>query len=62
MQAIAVGDDDIARVNETLCIGCGVCKPTCSTGAIALEQREKVEPPPDLETFFMTRYKAEVTD
>jgi Pyruvate/2-oxoacid:ferredoxin oxidoreductase delta subunit len=62
MQAIAIGDDDIAEVAKELCIGCGVCTPTCSTGAVDLLQREKVEPPPDLETFFMTRYKAEVTD
>jgi len=61
MQAIAIGDDGVAEVTEEVCIGCGVCTPTCDTGAVALVQREKVEPPPDLETFFVTRYKAEKT-
>jgi electron transport complex protein RnfB len=61
MQAIAVGDDGVAEVKEEICIGCGVCTPTCETEAVGLVQREKVEPPPDLEKFLTARYKAEKT-
>ena len=59
MQAIAVGDEGVAEVNEELCIGCGVCTLTCDTEAVDLIQREAAEPPPDLEKFLTARYKAE---
>jgi ferredoxin len=29
----------VARVDADRCLGCGVCVPTCRTGALALEQR-----------------------
>jgi Pyruvate/2-oxoacid:ferredoxin oxidoreductase delta subunit len=61
MQAIAVGDEGVAEVREELCIGCGVCTPTCASEAVDLVERKTAAPPPDLETFFTTRYKAEKT-
>jgi translation initiation factor RLI1 len=61
MEAIAVKNDDVAQVNEALCIGCGVCIPTCDAEAVALMQRGEINPPPDLEKFFTARYKAEET-
>ena len=59
MQSIAVGDDGIDEVAEEVCIGCGVCTPTCETEAVSLVLRGEVNPPPDLEKFFAARYKAE---
>jgi len=31
----------VARVDEERCLGCGVCVPTCRTGALALRERGK---------------------
>jgi Na+-translocating ferredoxin:NAD+ oxidoreductase subunit B len=62
MEAIAVGDEGVAEVKEEFCIGCGVCNPTCDAGAVDLVERKAASPPPDLERFFKTRYKAEVCD
>jgi Fe-S-cluster-containing hydrogenase component 2 len=61
MGAIAVGDEDIAVVNEKICIGCGVCTPTCDLGAVELTLRAGAKPPPDLSEFLTVRYKEELT-
>jgi ferredoxin len=45
--------DSIARVNESKCIGCGVCVHHCPENAIELlriENREVFVPPPRIET------------
>jgi len=47
---------DKAGVNPDLCIGCGVCTPTCPTGAVSLELRGTVTPPPGIAEFFTKRY------
>jgi len=57
MEAIAVGDEDMAVVNEGLCIGCGVCTPTCAAEAVDLTSRGEVKPPPEISEFLTTRYK-----
>ena len=57
MEAITVGDEDMAVVNEGLCIGCGVCTPTCSTEAVDLIQRRDIKPPPEISEFLAARYK-----
>jgi translation initiation factor RLI1 len=57
MEAIAVNDGKVAEVNEGICIGCGVCKPTCSAEAVALVQRQEVTSPPELTEFLTARYK-----
>ena len=57
MEAITVGDEDVAVVNEGLCIGCGVCTATCTTEAVDLIQRREVEPPPEISEFLAARYK-----
>jgi NAD-dependent dihydropyrimidine dehydrogenase PreA subunit len=59
MEAVTVGDDDVARVNGERCIGCGVCTPSCSTGAVALIQRQEIKPPPELSEFLAARFKAQ---
>jgi len=59
MEAVAVGEEDVAEVNEDLCIGCGVCTPTCPSEAVRLIQRKEINPPPDLNTFFTARFKAQ---
>jgi MinD superfamily P-loop ATPase len=58
MEAIAVGDDDVSEVDQVLCIGCGVCTPTCNEEAVDLVQREKPNPPPSIPDFVAARYKA----
>ena len=35
-QAIALGDEGIAAVNQALCKGCGVCVSSCRSGALDL--------------------------
>jgi NAD-dependent dihydropyrimidine dehydrogenase PreA subunit len=57
MGAIAVGDEDIAVVDEKICIGCGVCTPTCEPEAVELALRAEAKPPPDLTEFLTARYK-----
>ncbi len=36
MNAVTMGDDNIARINLDRCIGCGLCVPTCPADAIRL--------------------------
>jgi ferredoxin len=55
--AITLGDT--AVVDETICIGCGVCTPTCGgEGAITLSVREEVVPPPEIPAFLGARLKS----
>jgi len=37
MEAIAIGEDDVAAINLDRCIGCGLCVTTCPTEALRLE-------------------------
>ncbi|GAJ16365.1 unnamed protein product, partial [marine sediment metagenome] len=50
--AISLNDDNIAEVNESNCIGCGVCAHFCPETAISLiEGRRTVYiPPPRLKS------------
>ncbi|MFH1091745.1 MAG: 4Fe-4S binding protein [Pseudomonadota bacterium] len=57
MEAIQVGDDDLAVVDESLCIGCGVCTPTCDAEAVDLVLRGEVKSPPKLEEVLAARFK-----
>lgn len=48
MDAIKVGDSDVAEVDLDRCIGCGLCVPTCPSEALSLHQKsasERLEPP-----------------
>jgi ferredoxin len=58
MDAIVVGDDEIAHVDPARCIGCGVCVPTCPSTAVSLVLRETVTPPPNINEFLVKRYLA----
>jgi Fe-S-cluster-containing hydrogenase component 2 len=41
--------DGAPRVDDTRCIGCGLCVSTCPSGALRLEPRDNVKaPPPDM--------------
>ena len=55
MDAVAVVKDGFASVDAEKCIGCGVCQPTCEAEAVALNLRDTVEPPPDLNRFLTAR-------
>ncbi len=57
MDAIIVGDEDVAQVNESLCLGCGVCVPSCTAEAVILVQRSEVNPPPQINEFMAKRLK-----
>ena len=51
-------DDDVYRVMNDLCIGCGVCTITCPTDAISLIERPKEDqdnPPDDYVDWSMKR-------
>jgi len=45
-------------VDPEVCIGCGVCTPTCQEEAIRLEVRERISPPMSLQEFISARLKA----
>jgi NAD-dependent dihydropyrimidine dehydrogenase PreA subunit len=54
--AITVGE--VAEVDEAVCIGCGVCTPTCGADdAIRLHLRAETHEPPDLQQFMAARIK-----
>jgi Fe-S-cluster-containing hydrogenase component 2 len=57
MDAIAVGDDDVSEVDEALCIGCGVCTPTCTEDAVDLVHREEIKAPPTVQELVAARFK-----
>lgn len=39
MEAISIGEDDVAEINLDRCIGCGLCVTTCSTKALRLKPK-----------------------
>ncbi len=42
MEAVKLdGNDQISKVDPARCIGCGMCDPTCATGAIHLNKKAK---------------------
>jgi len=61
MDVIQVREEEVAVVDAAVCIGCGVCTPTCPNEAVELTLREQVTPPPDLNEFFVKRWKQEAT-
>jgi NAD-dependent dihydropyrimidine dehydrogenase PreA subunit len=46
VDAIALGDEDIAVLDENRCIGCGLCITTCPDEALTMALREKTTVPP----------------
>ena len=55
MEAVKVGEDEVALVDPLRCIGCGVCTSTCPTGATGLVRRDIVKPPLGIEEVFTLR-------
>lgn len=56
MNAVTIGDDDVAHVNLDRCIGCGLCVSTCATEAMKLRAKpkeERKEPPEKAQTTMM---------
>jgi Pyruvate/2-oxoacid:ferredoxin oxidoreductase delta subunit len=57
-EAIVRQNDDGYRISAAQCLGCGVCVPTCPTGAIQLIRKPKEEqdnPPADLIKWHLRR-------
>ena len=50
--------DDVSEVDDALCIGCGVCTPTCPEGAVDLVHRDEIKPPRTIQELVAARYKA----
>lgn len=46
VDAIALGDDDLAVLDEDRCIGCGLCVSTCPDEALTMALRENTTSPP----------------
>ncbi len=60
MEAIIIGEDEIAHINRDRCIGCGLCVTTCSTGALNLKPKppeQRREPPPSAKDTIMQMAK-----
>lgn len=56
MEAIRIGDLEVAEVNRDRCIGCGLCVTTCPSGALSLAVKPEAErrvPPAKGKEFFM---------
>ena len=48
MEAIRIGDEEVAQVDRDRCIGCGLCVTTCPSEAISLKTKpesERKDPP-----------------
>ncbi len=43
MEAIRIGDDEVAQVDRDRCIGCGLCVTTCPSEAISLKTKPESE-------------------
>ncbi|MEW6529467.1 MAG: 4Fe-4S binding protein [Thermodesulfobacteriota bacterium] len=56
MEAIQVGDKDVAEVDRDRCIGCGLCVTTCPSEAVSLKpkpQSDRREPPATAKDYIM---------
>ena len=40
VNAISMGEDNVAQVTHEKCLGCGVCQSVCGQGAMSLEKRD----------------------
>jgi Na+-translocating ferredoxin:NAD+ oxidoreductase subunit B len=43
MEALAMGSDDLLKINLDRCIGCGLCVTECPTGALALQLKDEAK-------------------
>lgn len=58
MNAVTLNDEGIAVIDESQCIGCGVCTGVCEFEAMELALRGEVTPPPTLEEMLAARFKS----
>jgi Fe-S-cluster-containing hydrogenase component 2 len=64
MEAIKVGDNDVAVMERDRCIGCGLCVTTCPSEALSLQAKpesERKEPPPTARDYMMQMASARGT-
>jgi ferredoxin len=45
MEAVYLASDGLATLDLDRCIGCGLCVPTCPTGALSLARKPRDEQP-----------------
>ena len=56
MEAITMGDDNVAHLDRDRCIGCGLCVTTCPSEALSLKAKpetERREPPSTGKEYYM---------
>ena len=56
MEAIKLNDEEVAEVDEGICLGCGVCIPTCSGEALMLERREDAKGIPSFVEYVQAQF------
>lgn len=49
----------VAKLDPSLCIGCGVCAHKCPTQSLVLERREVIVDPPEDARDYMKRFMVE---
>jgi len=61
MDAITMGQEDIAEIDQISCIGCGLCITTCSEQAISLKQKpeDQIQVPPHRSDFMRSSLEFE---
>jgi len=58
VEAITFGEDGKVRINQEICVGCGICKSRCPEGVIKIKQTMPMRE--DLHDYFLTDYNVDL--
>ena len=58
MDAISIGEDGKVRINQELCVGCGICKMQCPVDAIKIKQTMPMRK--DIQEYFLKDYNIDL--
>ncbi|MBQ9130600.1 MAG: 4Fe-4S binding protein [Clostridia bacterium] len=58
VEAISFGEDGKVRINQELCVGCGICKSKCKPGVISIKQTMPMRE--DLHEYFLKDYNLDL--
>ena len=58
MDAISFGEDGKVRINQELCVGCGICKTRCPVDAIKIKQTMPMRK--DIQEYFLKDYNIDL--